>query len=245
MDEMDLESLCQMYLQVRRTAAWKTAEARLIEQSARAPLTSQDCRWLNEALLHDQKKWFVAFTLQTTKSVPEVLYGPMIRAAVYEIDPSLNRSFISPCIEAFGYRRVNMSLLNYLEKGSDFEKAGAVNALYWAGMLRMVQGPPEKMAQNHKECAGLDDVWQKRRSMLLREFVVNSNTDVRRSIVPHLNLRPEAYPPELRPLIDEAIRLGRNAHDQYIRHRIEIQLGPTKLGKTLFQAIPHRNPPST
>lgn len=242
---MDLEPLCQMYLQVRRTAAWKTAEAHLIKESTRASLTPQDCRWLNEALLHDQKKWFVAFALQTMKTVPEVLYDPMIRAAVYEIDPSLNRSFVSPCIEAFGYRRVNMSLLDYLEKGSDFEKAGAANALYWAGMLRMVQGPPEKMAQNHKECAELDDIWQKRRSMFLREFVMNSNTDVRRSIVPHLNLQAEAYPPEFRPLIEEAIRIGRNAPDQYIRHRIEIELSPTQPGKMLFQALPHRKAPST
>lgn len=243
---MDLESICEMYCKVRGTAAWKTAEASLIEGTSRLRLTPEDCRWLNEALLHDQKKWFVAFALQTMKSVPEVLYDPMIRAAVYEIDPSLNRSFVSPCLEAFGYRRVNMSLLDYLERGSDFEKAGAANALYWAGaMPSAVKTSEDKLAEARNEYLEIEDVWQRKRSLLLRTFVLNANVSVRRSVVPRLNLRPEAYPPELRPLIDEAIRIGRSAPDQYIRHRIEIQLGPTQPGKTLFQALPQRDAPST
>jgi hypothetical protein len=59
----------------------------------------------------------------------------MIRAAVYERDPSKNRVFVEPCVATFGLRRVNETLLGRFENGSDQEKAGAVQAMYHVGLI--------------------------------------------------------------------------------------------------------------
>ena len=45
-----------------------------------------------------------------------------MRAAVYERDPSKNRAFVQPCVATFGLRRVNETLLQWFENGSDLEK---------------------------------------------------------------------------------------------------------------------------
>ncbi len=55
----------------------------------------------------------------------------MLDAAIDEVNPSLNREFVEPCRSAFGLRRVNEYLLDVVESGTDFSRAGAVNALYW------------------------------------------------------------------------------------------------------------------
>ncbi|TKK86922.1 hypothetical protein FDA94_19200 [Herbidospora galbida] len=58
----------------------------------------------------------------------------------------------------------------------------------------------------------------------LREFVGNEHLDVRRNLIPGLRLNPEANPPELRPLVEEVVRIARAHPDGYIRHRVEIQV---------------------
>jgi hypothetical protein len=58
-----------------------------------------------------------------------------------------------------------------------------------------------------------------------REFVGNEDVQVRRRIIPMLRLEPERYPEELRPLVARAIEIARAHPDEYVRHRIEIQLG--------------------
>lgn len=62
--------------------------------------------------------------------------------------------------------------------------------------------------------------------VLLTTFVRNPDVDVRRRILPHLELRSVAgYPEELRPMVAEAIAIARAHPDEYIRHRLEVQLG--------------------
>src|SRR5258705_4798844 len=46
----------------------------------------------------------------------------MMRAAAYERHPSKNRAFVPPCVATFALRRVNESLLQRFENGSDLEK---------------------------------------------------------------------------------------------------------------------------
>ena len=61
---------------------------------------------------------------------------------------------------------------------------------------------------------------------MLREFVGSLDSNVRRRIIPMLRLVPEAYPEEMRPLVTEAIEAALRSHtDEYIRHRVVVQLG--------------------
>src|SRR6201984_1038718 len=56
------------------------------------PSSQDDITWFKNALEHEERKFFVAFVLKEPRTVPEILYEPMMRAAVYERDPSKNRA---------------------------------------------------------------------------------------------------------------------------------------------------------
>ena len=104
----------------------RRAEAHERLQEARkrvAQNSTEDWQWLRAALDDPPKKWFVAKVFRS-QSVPKRLMAGMLRAAVYERNPSLNRDFIEPCMRSFGVRRVHEELLRYLEFGTDAEKAG-------------------------------------------------------------------------------------------------------------------------
>jgi hypothetical protein len=85
----------------------------------------------------------------------------------------------------------------------------------------------------------LNDVWQRKRETFLRVFVNNDDVTVRRQIIPSLNLDESAYPDELKPLVRRAVEIARNHTDEYIRHRVEVQLG----NERLLRPIPDRRPP--
>ncbi len=199
--------------QVRRGA-----EAHEQLQAARkrvAHNSPDDWQWLRSALDDPQKKWFVAEVFRF-QPVPKRLLVGMLRTAVYERDPSLNRYFVEPCLRSFGARRVNQELLRYLEVGTDKEKAGVASAFYWSFGLNGHQGI------RHED---LSDLWQRVSCLHLREFVNNQDLDVRRRIMPLLVLREDCYPEELQPLVLRAVEIARAHPDDYIRHRVEIQLG--------------------
>jgi hypothetical protein len=204
--------------------------------------TSEDLRWLTEALKHDERKSFVAEVARRTRSLAEVFFTPMLDAGIDEVNPSFNRSFIEPCLCAFGPRRVNEYLLGVVESGSDFRKAGAVNALYWAQVgLSFPGNAPSYSIENatpesRAAYEALADLWERKRRLLLETFVSNPSVDVRRSIIPSLNLDPAAYPEGHRPLVGRAIEIARGSDDEYIRHRVEVQLGNVKL----LAPLPHR-----
>jgi hypothetical protein len=199
-------------------------EAHWRMQAARkgvAQNSPDDWRWLETGLTDPERKWFVAAVFRF-QPVPKRLFGPMLRAGVLERDPSLNKAFIEPCVRSHGARRVIQALLRYLESGSDAEKAGAASAVYqadWAGNPRNED---------------LSDLRQRVDCQMLREFVGNLDLEVRRRIVPMLRLESDAYPVELQPLIPVAVDVARSHPDEYIRHRIEVQLG----GGGPFVAIP-------
>ena len=143
----------------------------------------------------------------------------MLRAAVLERNPSLNRYFIEPCVRSYGAVRIGTALISYLENGSNEEKAGAASALYW------VQPKP------NEDISGLKT---QIRAAELREFVQNDDLLVRQRLIPMLSLNPNHYSEELRPLIMLAIEIARTHPDKYIRHRVEVQLG----GNGPFMPIP-------
>lgn len=204
-------------------------EAHLRMEAARKRVhtnTPADWQWLSASLKDPGRKIFVALVFER-QPVPKRLLAPFLHAAVLERDPSRNRFYIAPCIRSWGDREINQRLLRYLETGSNEEKAGAASAFYWA------RGNPRD-----EDLGTLKAVI---RSALLREFVQNEDVSVRQRIVPLLNLDPSVYSVDDRLLIAEAVAIARAHSDQYIRHRIEIQLG----AGGPFMAIPGTRPNAT
>lgn len=197
-------------------------EAHLQLEAARRSVSSNsadDWQWLSQALDDVKRKVFVALVFKY-QPVPKRLLAAFVHAALLEPNPSLNRMFIEPCVRTWGSGEVNRRLLHYLQEGTNEEKAGAASAFYWA------QGNP----RNEE----LGELRSAIRSALLHEFVCNTDLRVRQRIVPLLNLDQAAYGEQDHPLIAQAIALARSHPDEYIRHRIEIQLG----GDGPLRAIP-------
>ena len=240
---MSWEELFDAYASARRGD--KHASSEQVVKEARRMLSSakpDDWETLRQALRDGKRKWLVA-AMFSRSPVPKRLLAPMIHAAIDEINPSLNRYFVEPCLASYGHRVVNEALLEYVENGSDFEKAGAVNALYWAQMPLRFSGITREFAldnatpESRDAHLELNDVWQRKRCLLLREFVANADVHVRRSIIPSLNLDEAGYPDDLKPLIAQAVEIARNHPDNYIRHRVEVQLG----NERLLRPLPHRD----
>ncbi|MFJ7075361.1 hypothetical protein [Streptomyces sp. NPDC098781] len=158
-------------------------------------------------------------------------FAALVAAAVHDPDPSFNRVFLEPALNAFGRRRVQVVLLGYLRTGTDLERAGAARAWYWSALpLRMPLVRAENGAENggstgQPETEDGSDLRAEWREAALREFVRNEHLDVRRCILPGLSLRKSVHPPELHDLVDTAVALARSHPDEYIRHRVEHQVG--------------------
>ncbi|MFG2304599.1 hypothetical protein [Actinacidiphila glaucinigra] len=160
-------------------------------------------------------------------ALSEESFDALLRAAVHDPDPSFNRQFVEPALNAFGYARVRKALLGYLRTGTDHERAGAARAWYWSALpLRMPH--VRAVDPGSVDRAGTDGaraVVAEWNEAALREFVGNEQLEVRRCILPGLPLRKSAYPTELHGLVDTAVALARSHPDAYIRHRVEHQVG--------------------
>ncbi len=204
--------------------------------------TKEDIDWLTRALALPQQKWFVVGFLEAATSIAEALFCPIMAAAIDEVNPSLNRNFVEPCVRAFGGRRVIEHLLDVLETGADSQKAGAVNALYWAHVPFEFSGDPSEFSyarawmdtHAYEEFCRLQ---QRERTLCLKTFVTNKDLHVRRSLIAHLNLDEASYEPADRPLVSQAIGIARSHSDPYIRQRLAVQLGESHL----FPALPDRD----
>lgn len=190
--------------------------------------TVEDAIWVLDQLSNDSldsdTTCFIATLLEFAHGLPETFFPPLIRAAVYETNPSLNRYFVEPAVREFGTERVAEQLLQMLKSGTNFEKGGAANAIYWV------------RAGSGRDTAPLSDIWQRIRDQLLAEFASNDDTQVRRCIIAKLSMKERDYSPGVRDLINVAIEIARNHPDDYIRHRIEVQLG----NESLLRLLPDR-----
>lgn len=207
---MDWEEHYQLYREARTRGESDRDQALQSARKRIAQNTPEDWQWLISSLEDNERKWFVMRVFQN-QQLPRRLLVPMLRAGVLERDPSYNRLFIEPCLRSYGATRVCTMLLNYFEHGSNEEKAGAASALYWAWRPKA-----------HED---MSELLKRMRTDLLQEFVNNEDLAVRRRIIPQLDLQPEYYPAELGPLVERAINIARAHPDDYIRHRVEIQLG--------------------
>jgi len=154
-----------------------------------------------------------------------VWFTPLMHLAVYEPDPSSNRWFLEPALRACGYRRVQETVLEYLKHGTNREKAGAARAFYWAWAPIIFDDPQTRREDTQRVNHELAGLRSRRDILLLKAFVEREDLDVQRSIISVLSLSPSSYPQEWQHLIPPAIHLARTHPDDYIHHRIEIQIG--------------------
>ncbi|WP_329485077.1 hypothetical protein OG618_00540 [Kitasatospora sp. NBC_01246] len=156
----------------------------------------------------------------------EESFEALLEAAVQDPDPSYNRWFVEPALNAYGYRRVRAGLLARLVGGTDAQRAGAARAWYWTAFPLDSDGataehPGALELDGATDRAVLVREWNE---AALREFVTNEDLDVRRCILPGLPLRTSAYRPELHHLVETATAVARAHPDDYIRHRVENQV---------------------
>jgi hypothetical protein len=120
----------------------------LVAVIARMPMPMDQWRYFRENLRQaydlasrfECEKHFLAILLKLGRDprLPEEFFPLLMRVAIYEPNPSLNRYYIEPCLRSFGYCRVLEALLTYLVTGTNREKAGTVRALYWAQLPLLV-----------------------------------------------------------------------------------------------------------
>ena len=249
---MTIDEYCAEFTALRWPKAGETAvdELRRLPELVKAihdrfaRPTPEESQWLLDHMEDKRQRYFVSVVLEAAVSIDERFFLPLIKAGVYEVDPSFNRQFIEPAVKHFGLRRVKEALLEIINNGSTFEEAGAINALYWTGMklkfppdapkLTVEYATPESRAAYES----LADIRQRIALRLLELFVTTDSVDVQRSIIPSLGLDPTAYPDSHRPLVSKAIAIARSHGDDYIRHRVEVQLG----NERLLRPIPQREP---
>jgi hypothetical protein len=169
----------------------------------------------------------VAIAMRTPKdrSPLEEWFEPLVRAAVYDPNPSFNRQLIDPAMAAFGRRRVQVRLLRFLAAGTNAERAGAARAWYWTQVpLSYPAGSRTPTRESKAEYEEFADLRREFRDTSLQVFITNEDIDVRRYILPGLNLRANDYPEELRASVAQAIHIARTHPDEYLRHRVEHQV---------------------
>jgi hypothetical protein len=127
--------------------------------------------WFEASLQDEDRKWFVAAVFEA-QPVPKRLVDRMPHTGVLEKNPTFNRRLVEPCAESFGAARVLCALLEYLQSGTDEQKAGAASALYWVPRQPGTDPNPE--------------LRQQIRSQMLHEFVNNEDLEVRLRIIPML-----------------------------------------------------------
>ena len=131
----------------------------------------------------------------------------MIEAAIEVRNPSASRWFIEPCLRSLGAVSVLRALRTGLEGKDEVKQTGATDALYW------VYFHPSKDDLS-EELALLNE-------MMMRIFLETSFVPLHRSIISQL--KPKLMKGS--PLFEAVVVKARIHDDEYIKHRVEIQLG--------------------
>ena len=202
-DPIDWEALCGEYRVYRSEASGKSArrfEASPAAVDRLADPTDDDSRWLIDALkdatrTSESRKWFVVDLFRRSDSWSAVFFSGLLDAAIDEVNPSLNRYLVEPCMKRFGARPVNEFLLAVVESGTDSRQAGAVNALYRAKVPLAFPGDAPSFDIEHATrdsramYESLQDIWERRKRLFLETFV-----DIRHRVEVQLGERTEMAP---------------------------------------------------
>lgn len=76
-------------------------------------------------------KYFVADLLYLYNSFSRDLFESLLTTAIHYKDPSFNRIFLIPCLNAFGTKAVANYLAYQFSKGDIIERIGISNLIYW------------------------------------------------------------------------------------------------------------------
>ena len=182
----------QDWQKCRETSQFSAAQQ--IEKKTRQLLNNRKLRdidWILEVLAvrdgefrTDKRAYFILHALGHSQQMPNALFEPMLKAAVYERDPSWNERYVVPCLRCFGRRRVNRRLVNYLRDGSLKEKAGAVKAFYWSF------GLPHDGVKNED----VGDLWAEANILMRTEYKTNTDPELQREIETRFASRSERLP---------------------------------------------------
>jgi hypothetical protein len=207
---------------VDRSAAYAALLRDLLDRVGAEPPDETDPRgWQHLA------RRAVGKVLAKTAAAPDEWFEPVMAAAVHEPDPSFVRDLVWPAVVAFGPRRVQVALIAHLGTGTAADIAGAARAWYCAQVpLSYLPGSSTPTPESVAEYEAVSDLREQYRHTALRRFVAEDDLDVRRCILPGLALDLESYPAEMHDLVAEAIRIARTSDDEYLRHRVELQVRP-------------------
>jgi hypothetical protein len=95
-------------------------------------LSGSDVKWLEKALVDDDRKWFASLALFCSDPVPDRLLIPCLRSAVAVDDVSYTGFLVWPCVVAFGKDRTSDALAQIgLEVSTERDRAAVQAAFYW------------------------------------------------------------------------------------------------------------------
>ncbi|MGW8629989.1 hypothetical protein [Streptomyces sp. NPDC055793] len=152
-------------------------------------------------------------------SLPEEWFAPLMAAAVHDPDPSFCRWFVEPAVYAFGRRRVMAALVDYLQVGTDTERAGAVRAWYSAHVPLHTDRSPAYGPGGVRDPA-LDETQDIKAAWLetaMRVFAESTDLQMRHRVLQDLPTARAAYPPPLHELLDSTLVSARAHSDPHIR----------------------------
>lgn len=88
-----------------------------------------------KSILQDSQDWtdkyFGTDLLYLYDKFDEVLLEPLINCAIAFPDPSFNRIFLRPCINAFGIKRVAALLKDKFTNGDSLQRIRIASLVYW------------------------------------------------------------------------------------------------------------------
>lgn len=153
---------------------------------------------------------FASLVIGNLSRLPPEMFPALVRAAVYDPDVSGPKFFLEPCAEVFGAKRMLDAVTDYLEQGTNVERAGAAAAMYcavWAAMLA-----------NDRKWMSLSRIL----TIVPRTFLECEDVGVRRETAYLMgHIFKESYAADqYRDLIDQVIAVGSNHPDEFVRYCI-------------------------
>jgi len=191
-------------------------------------------------LLEDLRaRHFVKLLVCATRSVPEPLFLPMVKAGVRA---TYQEGFILPCVICHGRRRTMASLMALAKDGSDSDKAGAMKALYWGAVPQSHAYWPHgsRRTDIDKPDESVDDLARALAAWAAREFVRNPNVDVRLSLIPYLRRTSEVAPDEMKRAIRSLEESLEGRPDRDLAFSVLGQLPPSIRYPSLFREFRRR-----
>ena len=167
--------------------------------------------WFEEALLNDSKKWFAAGLLSMSPQSCTPLRKALLRAAMEEKNPSFNRNFIKPLRVVMTYPEAINSMIEMIDPNDPLEVAGVANASYWARI--------ELDDSDDLETRTNFNIWR------IERFLDLTDVYAKRTLIAGMSFKSPYVPEEFKEKSKLVIKLARKHKDEYIRHRVEIQLG--------------------